>query len=66
MLLIYRASRSGSKLVLAPELIRGLWLWSQPARMLENALRTGVMNKLVATHEPLPHEHLAPRAEALG
>jgi len=24
------------------------------------------MNELVAAHEPLPHKHLAPRAEALG
>jgi hypothetical protein len=57
-------STSG-KLLLATHSLRGLWLWSQPARMLENAFGARVMNELVAPHEPLPHEHLTPRAETL-
>jgi hypothetical protein len=35
-------------------------------RVLKDALWTGVMNELVAAHQPLLHEHVAPGAKAIG
>jgi hypothetical protein len=34
--------------------------------MLKDALGAGVVNELVAAHEPLSHEHFAPGAETIG
>jgi hypothetical protein len=40
--------------------------WTKPGRVLEDALRAGVVDELLATDETLLHRHLAPGAEAIG
>jgi hypothetical protein len=48
-------------------LVRGAeWFWAEPGRVLEDALRAGVMDELFAADKPLLHRHLAPGAEAIG
>jgi hypothetical protein len=46
--------------------VRGWRLGPSSHRMLEDAFRTGVMDKLPAGDQPFFHGHLAPRAEAVG
>ena len=48
-------------------LVRGAgWFWAKSGRVLENALRAGVVDELLAADEALLHRHLAPGAEAIG
>ena len=42
------------------------WLWAEPGGVLEDALRAGVMDELLAADEALLHRYLAPSAEAIG
>ena len=42
------------------------WLWPKPGRVLEDALRAGVVDELLAADKPFLHRHLAPGAEAIG
>ena len=42
------------------------WFRAEPGRVLEDALRAGVVDELFATDEALLHRHLAPGAEAIG
>jgi len=42
------------------------WFGADPGRMLEDAFRTGVVNKLVAADQTLLHPESAPGAEAIG
>ena len=43
-----------------------LRLDAQAARVLENALRTSVVDKELAIDQPFSHGHCAPGAEAIG
>ena len=45
---------------------RAWWFWSEPGGVLEDALRAGVMDELLASDETLSHWHPAPGAEAIG
>jgi hypothetical protein len=57
---------SSRDLDLSP-LVRGeWWFWAEPGRVLEDALRAGVMDELVASDEAFLHRDLAPGAEAIG
>jgi len=48
-------------------LVRGAgWFWTEPGSVLEDALRAGVVDELLAADETLLHRHLAPSAEAIG
>ena len=48
-------------------LVRGAgWIRAEPGCVLEDALRTGIMDELIAADETLLHRHLAPSAEAIG
>jgi hypothetical protein len=48
-------------------LVRGAGrFWTKPGCVLEDALRAGVVDELLATDETLLHRHLAPGAEAIG
>jgi len=40
--------------------------WAEPGGVLEDALRAGVMDELLATDETLLHGKAAPGAEAVG
>ena len=42
------------------------WFWAEPGCVLEDALRAGVVDELLATDEALLHRHPAPGAEAIG
>ena len=42
------------------------WFWAKPGCVLEDALRAGVVDELLAADETLLHRHLAPSAEAIG
>ena len=42
------------------------WFGADPGRMLEDAFRAGVVNKLVAADQTLLHPESAPGAEAIG
>ena len=47
-------------------LVRGAGrCWAEPGCVLEDALRAGVVDELVATDETLLHRHLAPGAKAI-
>jgi hypothetical protein len=47
--------------------VRGAgWLRPEAGRVLEDALRTGVVDELLAADETLLHRYLAPGAEAIG
>jgi hypothetical protein len=39
--------------------------WAEPGRVLEDALRAGVVDELLAADEALLHRHLTPGAEAI-
>jgi hypothetical protein len=45
---------------------RGGWQGTASHRVLEDAFRTGVVDKLTAGHESFLHGHLAPGAQAIG
>lgn len=47
-------------------LVRGGWTGPASHRVLEDAFRTGVMDKLSAGHQSFLHGHLAPGAQAFG
>src|SRR3972149_5374936 len=47
-------------------MLRDCWLGAQPGRVLEDALRAGVVDELFAADETLFHRHLAPGAVAIG
>jgi len=48
-------------------LVRGAgWFWTEPGRVLEDALRAGIVDELLAADETLLHRYLAPSAEAIG
>jgi hypothetical protein len=48
-------------------LVRGAgWLLAEPGCVLEDALRAGVVDELLAADETLLHRHLAPGAETIG
>ena len=42
------------------------WFLAEPGRVLEDALRAGIVDELLAADEALLHRHLAPGAEAIG
>jgi len=42
------------------------WFWAKPGCVLENALRAGVVDKLLTPDETLLHRKKAPGAEAIG
>ena len=42
------------------------WFRAKSGRVLEDALRAGVVNELVAADEAFFHRDLAPGAEAIG
>ena len=42
------------------------WFWSEPGCVLEDTLRAGVVDELLAADETLLHRQLAPGAEAIG
>jgi hypothetical protein len=42
------------------------WFWAEPGCVLEDTLRTGVVDELLATDEAFFHRYLAPGAEAIG
>ena len=42
------------------------WFWAKPSCVLEDALRAGVVDELLATDETLLHRKLAPGAQAIG
>ena len=42
------------------------WFRAEPGCVLEDALRAGVVDELLAADEALLHRHLAPGAEAIG
>ena len=45
---------------------RAGWFWADPGCVLEDALRAGVVDELLAADETLLHRHLAPGTEAIG
>jgi hypothetical protein len=48
-------------------LMRGAgWFRAEPGGVLEDALRTGVVDELLATDETLLHLYSAPGAESIG
>ncbi|HZC81453.1 MAG TPA: hypothetical protein VE222_06990, partial [Nitrospiraceae bacterium] len=48
-------------------LMRGAWwFWFEPGGVLEDALRAGVVDELLAADESLLHRQPAPGAEAIG
>ena len=49
-----------------PLMRRARWFWPEPGGVLEDALRAGVVDKLLAADQPLLHRHPAPCAEAIG
>ena len=44
---------------------RGGWIWAEPGCVLEDALRAGVVNELLAPDETLLHLKLTPGAKAI-
>jgi hypothetical protein len=42
------------------------WFLAEPGGVLEDALRAGVVDELLATDKTLFHRKLAPSAEAIG
>ncbi len=43
----------------------GLWLGCHATGVLKNALRAGVMDKLLSPDQSFGHKHFAPSAEAI-
>ena len=41
-------------------MLGGSQFWAESGRMLEDALRAGVMDKLISADKPFIHGHLAP------
>ncbi len=45
---------------------RAGWFWAEPGGVLEDALRAGIVDELLAADETLLHRYLTPSAEAIG
>ena len=45
---------------------RAGWFLAEPGCVLEDALRAGIVDELLAADETLLHRYLAPSAEAIG